>query len=121
MSCVRISSVNVAMAASVRRIVRGKQISDNLAGRSSVFQSGREGGAPSYLAKPKMEGNWRRGDGGDGQTYSKGKRSQVLNTCIHSWDTELSISINEKIVMALLILLCGGQKKTSKKIKCSRI
>ena len=38
-------------------IVRGKQLSDYLAGIRSVVKSGRKtGDAPSYLANPKMAG-----------------------------------------------------------------
>ena len=75
------------MAATVRRIVRGKQISDNLAGRSSVFQNGREAGdAPSYLAKPTIAGNWRRGDGGDGQTYRWANSNGI--TYIFPWGSK---------------------------------
>ena len=85
------------MAASVRRIVRGKRISDNLAGRSSVFQNGREAGdAPSYLRQKWQE----------------------------IGDVAMAVTVRRiggQIVMALLILFRGGRRKTSKKIKCSRI
>ena len=49
---------NMAMAAAVRRIVRGKQMSEKMAGIGSVFQNGGEtGDAPYYVANPKMAGN----------------------------------------------------------------
>ena len=89
---------DMAMTAAVRQIVRGKRISDHLAGRSSVFQSGREAGdAPSNLDKPRTAGNWRRGHGWDGLKYLCANSNGITFT--FPW----------------------GSPSTSKKIKCSRI
>ena len=61
----------MTMAAAVRRIVRGKQMTEKMAGRGSRFQNGGEtGDAPHYVANAKMAGNVRRGNGNGGQTYS---------------------------------------------------
>ena len=61
----------MTMAAAVRRIVRGKQMTGKMAGRGSRFQNGGDTGyAPHYVANAKMAGNVQRGNGNGGQTYS---------------------------------------------------